>query len=128
MDVRAPREATRVRVVDLVAAIDLDGDVLDADAVVLMPSAVRRAYAEGGAAVTEVDDLLGAPVGRVADVLRPPERPQQLEIERDRLLDVADAMSMWWNPLPFAGIFPPGCVCASVLLPAEGRGRTRRDR
>ena len=70
--------------VHLIPALDLEGKVLDADVVVGVGAAVGLAQPSRSAIVlvNQVDDLLGAAVGGKADLLRQPERPQKIEVER----------------------------------------------
>jgi hypothetical protein len=77
--------------VDLVARVDLERDVLDADVVVAVVAAIGRSQPEVLLAELEVDDFFGAAVSLLADVFFQPERCQELRIESQRALDVADA-------------------------------------
>ena len=90
LDVRAHPDAALVGLLDLLAAVDGEGDVLDPDVVVPVLAAVGRTEAEELVADDEVRNLLGAAVGRVADDLRDAERPEQLVVEGEGSLDVAD--------------------------------------
>src|SRR5512143_3604053 len=93
VNVCAACEAACVRFINVLSSVNLEGDVLDADVVVAVGAAVGWTQAE--TTVTdfsshEVDDLLRASVGRIPDPLRPSERPEQVEIEGERPLNVGD--------------------------------------
>jgi hypothetical protein len=77
--------------VDLVARVDLERDVLDTDVVVAVLAAIGRSQPEVLLAELEVDDFFGAAVSLLADVFFQPERCQELRVESQRALDVADA-------------------------------------
>jgi hypothetical protein len=83
-----------VRLINLLPSVDLEGEVLDADVVVAVSATVGWTQAE--TTVTDcswarkVDDLLRAPVGRIPDLLDPSERPEQVEVEGKRPLNVGD--------------------------------------
>jgi hypothetical protein len=80
-----------MRLVDLLARVDDEREVLDADVVVAMRAAVGGPEAEGlAAADAEVDDLLGAAIRREAEQLLDAERTEDGEVERERALDVGD--------------------------------------
>jgi hypothetical protein len=93
MNVRAACDAACVRLVNLLSSVNLEGEVLDADVVVAVSSTVG--WTQPDTTITrflshEVDDLLRAPVGRIPDLLGPSERPEQLEVEGKRPLNVGD--------------------------------------
>jgi hypothetical protein len=80
-----------VRFINVLLSVNLAGDVLDADVVVAVGAAVG--WTQAKTTVTdfsshEIDDLLRASVGRIPDPLRPSERPEQVEIEGERPLNV----------------------------------------
>ena len=83
-----------MRLINLVSALDLEGEMLDADVVVAVGATVGWTQAE--TTVTDrswsrkVHDLLRAPVGRIPDLLGPSERPEQVEVEGERPLNVGD--------------------------------------
>ena len=66
-------------------------EALQADVVVRVVAAVGRAQPEVLLAEAEVDDVLRTAVAGEEDVSLEPERAEDLEVERDRALDVADA-------------------------------------
>ena len=82
-----------MRLVNLSPRVHLERDVLDADAVVLVSAAIGRSQSESpriGASVaddgvrfsrSEVDDLLGSPVGRIPPGYLPAKRAEQAEVE-----------------------------------------------
>jgi hypothetical protein len=92
VDVLLPRDAARVRGVDLIPAVDLERKVLDSYRVVPVISTVGRSYPEHRPTrrILQVDDFLRSSVGRKTHLLRPPERSQEGEVERERSLDVGD--------------------------------------
>ena len=62
-------EAALIGGVRLLPSVDVEGEVLDADVVVLVSTAVRLPEPQVPVADAEVDDLLIAPVGRIAHFL-----------------------------------------------------------
>ena len=72
-----------------VSPLDVEGEVLDADVVVLVLTAVRLPEPQVLVAEAEVDDLLSAAVGRIAHFLVQAEWPEHCQIEGERSLDVA---------------------------------------
>ena len=89
---RATRQASLVGGVHVIPAFDLKGEMLDTDVVVAVGAAIGRAQPNPSAVVrvNQVDDLLGAAVGGIANRLGQPERPQQVEVERQRRVDVGN--------------------------------------
>src|SRR5688572_13824130 len=69
MNPRAASQASLVGRVHVIPALDLEGEVLDTDVVVAVGAAVGRAQTDPSAIVrvNQVDDLLGAAVGGIAD-------------------------------------------------------------
>ena len=92
MNPRAASQASLVGGVHVIPALDLEGEVLDSDVVVGVGAAVGRAQPNPSAVVcvNQLDDLLGAAVGRIADLLGQPERSQKIEVERQRCVDVGN--------------------------------------
>src|ERR687898_344860 len=70
--------------------VDLEGQMLEPDAVVAMIAAVGGTKAEPFVSEAHIDDLLGAPVGRIALFLLQPQGSQEVGVERERTIDVAD--------------------------------------
>ena len=83
MDPGADLDGPLVHRVDLLAAVDADRDVLDADVVVAVLAAVRAAEADPllPAADAEVDNLLGAALGWEPVQLLHAQRAEQREVE-----------------------------------------------
>ena len=84
MNLCAAGDAACVRLVNLLASVNLEGEVLNADVVVPVGSTVG--WTQAKTTITdfssrEVDDLLRASVGRIPDRLGPSERSEQVEIE-----------------------------------------------
>ena len=79
-----------------------------------MSAAVGRAQSdpprrreESGSSRAEVDNLLRAPVGRIPPGHVPAKRAEQVEVKRERPLDVADCkIDAGGAPLPAS--LPPG--------------------
>ena len=76
--------------VDLLAGVDLEGDVLDADLVVAVGAAIRRPDPDPRVPELEVDDLLGPSVGVEPRVLAEAERAEDGVVEGQRSIDVGD--------------------------------------
>ena len=73
-----------MRLVNLLASVNLEREVLDADVVIAVGATVGRTQADTTItdfSTREVDDLLRASVGRIPDRLGPSERSEQVEIE-----------------------------------------------
>jgi hypothetical protein len=109
-----------VRLINLLPSVNLEGEVLDADVVVAMAATVGWTQADTvkGSLSHKVDDLLRASVGRIPPLLGPSERPEQIEIEGKRPLNVSDrkidvVYSSRWH-----GSFQPGAYSCS---PAASR-------
>jgi hypothetical protein len=119
MNVCAAGNAAGVRLVDLLTSVNLEGEVLDADAVVPVDATVGCTQAKTTItdfSAREVDDLLRSSVGRIPDLLGPSERSEQVEIEGERSLNIGDrkidVMYSWrWQ----------GCLSAPLSLPQPGR-------
>jgi hypothetical protein len=92
MNLIAARLTTLVRRIDLVAALDLEREMLDSYVVVVVPAAVGRSQSQVRAPpeCAEIDDLLGSAVGGIAGELAPSERSQQGEVELQRSRDIGD--------------------------------------
>ena len=92
-----------MRLIDLLPSVNLEGEVLNADVVVAVSATVGWTQAEtavtDGSWPRQVDDLLRAPVGRIPDLLDPSERPEQVEVEGERALNVGDREIdvMYWR-------------------------------
>jgi hypothetical protein len=78
MNLVAARQTTLVRGIDLVAAVDLEREMLDPHVVVVVRAAVSRSQSQICARpeVLEIDDFLGSAVGGIAGVLGPSEWSQ----------------------------------------------------
>jgi hypothetical protein len=117
--VDAEVEAARIRLVDLLARVDDEREVLDADLVVAMRAAVGGPEAEGlAAADAEVDDLLAAAIRREAEQLLDAERTEDGEVERERALDVGDGEVDMVDPVDRQRAPPP---VGATLHGAPGR-------
>lgn len=90
LDRRTAEDAPLVCLVDLIAGVDLEGQMLEPHVVVTVRTAVRGPQAEQRAAELQVDDLLGPAVAENAGVLGQAERLEQRSVERQRSLDVSD--------------------------------------
>ena len=92
MDVRASREAARVRLVDLISLLDLEGEVLYPNLVVAESATVGRPDSEHRACarVPQIHDFLGPAVGRVLIARKPSKRAEEIQIEGQGPLDVTD--------------------------------------
>jgi hypothetical protein len=88
----AASEASLVGGVHFIPALDLEGEMLDTDVVVTVGAAVGRAQPNPSAVVRvdQVDDLLGAAIGGIAELLGQPERPQKVEVEGQRSVDIGN--------------------------------------
>jgi hypothetical protein len=92
--------------VDLISPVDLEGEMLDSDLVIMVGSAVGGSNSEHRAAprVFEVHDLFRTSISRIPDYLDPTQRPEQVEIEAERALNVGDGKvdvvysSRWHDP------------------------------
>jgi hypothetical protein len=69
--------------IDLLALVDLEGEVLDPDAVVPVLATIGWADTKSAPAhrVLQVDDLLGAAIGGISHPVGPPERVEQVGVE-----------------------------------------------
>lgn len=80
--------------INLLSSVNLEGEVLDADVVVAVRATVGWTQTDTpvttGSLSHKVDDLLRASVRRIPDLLGPSERPEQVEIEGERPLNVGD--------------------------------------
>jgi hypothetical protein len=107
VNVCAACEAACVSLINLLSSVNLEGEVLDADVVVAVSATVGWTQAETTvmecSLSRKVDDLLGASVGRIPDLLGPAERAEQIEIKSERPLNVGDGKidvvysSRWHN-------------------------------
>jgi hypothetical protein len=87
-----------MRRVDLFVGVHLERQMLEPDAVVAMRTTVGGTKAEPFVPEAQVDDLLGAPVGRIALFLLQTQRSQEIQVEGERTLDVADRKVDVLNP------------------------------
>jgi hypothetical protein len=90
VDPIAPPRTPRMRRVHLFPGVDLERQVLEPDAVVAMGATVGGTKAEPFVSEAQIDDLLGAPVGRIALFLLQPQGSQEVHVEGERTIDVAD--------------------------------------
>ena len=90
VDPIAPLQAPLMSRVDLLAGVDLERQVFEPDAVVAMGAAVGGTKAEPFVTEAQIDDLLGAPVGRIALFLLQAQGSQEVQVEGQRAIDVAD--------------------------------------
>jgi hypothetical protein len=92
VNVRATRQATGVGFIDLLASVHLEGEVLDANAVVAVGATVGWTQAEttltDGSLSHKVDDFLSTSVGRKPDLFDTRQRPEQVAVEGERPLNV----------------------------------------
>src|SRR5829696_2167282 len=78
-----------MRRIHLFPGVDLEREVLEPHAVIAMRAGVGGTKAEPFVSEAQIDDLLGAPVGRIAFLLLQPERSQEVHVEGERTIDVA---------------------------------------
>ena len=92
VDIRATRQTPGIRLIHLVSALDLDGDVFKPNLVIAMLTPVGGSQSERHLCrwVPQVHDLLGSPIRRIPDGLCPTQRPKQVEIEREGSFDIGD--------------------------------------
>ncbi len=113
-----------MRLVDLLARVDDEREVLDADLVVAMRAAVGGSEAEGlAAADAEVDDLLGAAIRREPEQLLDAERTEDGEVERERALDVGDGEVDVVDPVDRQRAPPPRSARPYTARPGAARAR-----
>lgn len=90
LDRAARGDAASVGLVDLVAIVDLEGEVLDPHLVVPVDTAVCAAQPKTLHAVFELDDLFSASVRQAPVLLLESELPEKPVVEGERSLDVSD--------------------------------------
>jgi hypothetical protein len=90
VDPIAPPRTPLMRRVHLFPGVDLERQVFEPDAVVAMCAAVGGTEPDPFVSEAQIDDLLGAPVGRIALLLLQAKGPQEVHVERERPIDIAD--------------------------------------
>ena len=92
MNPRAAGQASFVGGIHVVPALGFEAEVLDTDVVIRVCAAVGLPQSEPSAVVRvdQVDDLLGAALRGVADLLGQAERAKEFAVEPQRRLDIRD--------------------------------------
>ena len=100
LDPGAGGEAALVRLVDLLAGVDLEGEMLEADLVVRVGAAVGGPDPDPGVPELVVDHLLGAAVALEPRVHLEAEGPEHRVVEGERAVDVGDRQVHVLDPDP----------------------------
>jgi hypothetical protein len=96
--------AARIRVIDLVSRIDDERQMLYANVVVAMLSPVGRPESEMLGADAEVDDLLGASVGRQVEGFFFTQRAEHRKVKESERSTFPTARSTWSSRLIGIGL------------------------
>jgi hypothetical protein len=92
VNVRALADAALKCGIDLGSRVDFERQVLDPDFVIAVGATVSRAETEHRAPrrLLEIDDLLRAAIGRLANLLSPAEWAEEEQVEPQRSLYIGD--------------------------------------